>query len=125
MGRNKKYQQVDVIEKMTDLFIQKGYTAASLDDLVKVTGMLRGSLYSAFGSKQKMFILALQNCLKNSQTSDKTLGMIVISMMELSNKSEQIKQIIKDWYKKNKGQFIENLIGSYLIKKAKISGDGI
>lgn len=123
MGRNKKYQQSEVIKKMIDLFIKKGYNSSSLDDLVEVTGILRGSLYSAFGSKQKMFILALLNSLKNNQLSNESIGMVVVAMMELSRKNDEVKNIVNDWYEKNDNQIIMRLIGEYIIKKSGINGD--
>lgn len=125
MGRNKKYQQADVIQKMTNLFIEKGYNATSLDDLVSVTGILRGSLYSAFGSKQKMFIQSLVHSLENNPLSDESIGMVIISMLELSDKSKQVKEIIQEWYQQNDNQGIEKIIGRYIINKSEIDGDGL
>lgn len=125
MGRNKKYQQADVIQKMTNLFIEKGYNATSLDDLVSVTGILRGSLYSAFGSKQKMFIQSLVHSLENDPLSDESIGMAIISMLELSDKSKQVKEIIQEWYQQNDNQGIEKIIGRYIINKSEIDGDGL
>lgn len=125
MGRNKKYQQADVIQKMTNLFIEKGYNATSLDDLVSVTGILRGSLYSAFGSKQKMFIQSLGHSLENNPLSDESIGMVIISMLELSDKSKQVKEIIQEWYQQNDNQGIEKIIGRYIINKSEIDGDGL
>jgi TetR/AcrR family transcriptional repressor of nem operon len=41
------------------LFLERGYEATSIDDHVAVTGLHRGRLYKAFGSKRGMFIAAL------------------------------------------------------------------
>jgi TetR/AcrR family transcriptional repressor of nem operon len=42
------------------VFWAKGYTRTSLQDLVKATGLLKGSLYGAFQSKENLFREALQ-----------------------------------------------------------------
>ena len=42
-------------------FWQKGYAATSLDDLSKATGLVRPSLYAAFGNKEEMFLRAMDD----------------------------------------------------------------
>jgi TetR/AcrR family transcriptional repressor of nem operon len=44
-------------------FWAKGYEATSLVDLVAATGLLKGSLYQAFGDKHSLFLLALNRYL--------------------------------------------------------------
>jgi len=41
------------------VFWQKGYEATSIQDLVDATGLLKGSLYGAFGDKQALYMIAL------------------------------------------------------------------
>ncbi len=41
--------------KASELFWRRGYRATSLNDLLDVTGMGKGSFYAAFGSKKKLF----------------------------------------------------------------------
>lgn len=43
------------------MFWQKGFSATSLDDLARETGMNRPSLYAAFGDKRAMYRLALNS----------------------------------------------------------------
>ena len=43
-----------------DAFWEKGYEATSMADLVKATGMHKGSLYQAFGDKKALFMAALR-----------------------------------------------------------------
>lgn len=40
-------------------FERAGYAATSLDDLMQVTGLGKGSLYGAFGDKRQLFLRAL------------------------------------------------------------------
>ena len=46
-------------------FWANGYEATSLTDLVSATGLLKGSLYQAFGDKHSLFIQSLSRYLEN------------------------------------------------------------
>jgi TetR/AcrR family transcriptional repressor of nem operon len=59
MARPRKFVEDQVIEAARDQFWAHGYTGTSLDDLVAVTGLGRGSLYGAFGDKHTIFMRAL------------------------------------------------------------------
>jgi TetR/AcrR family transcriptional regulator, transcriptional repressor for nem operon len=59
MARPRKFAEDDVIAAARDQFWSHGYAGTSLDDLTEVTGLGRGSLYSAFGDKRALFIRAL------------------------------------------------------------------
>lgn len=47
------------VDRATDLFWAKGYDSTSLAELVKTTGVNKGSFYNAFGSKKQLFITCL------------------------------------------------------------------
>ena len=59
MARPRKFVEDQVIEAARDQFWGHGYAGTSLDDLVAVTGLGRGSLYGAFGDKHTIFMRAL------------------------------------------------------------------
>jgi TetR/AcrR family transcriptional regulator, transcriptional repressor for nem operon len=59
MARPRKFVEDEVIAAARDQFWTHGYAATSLDDLVAVTGLGRGSLYGAFGDKHALFMRAL------------------------------------------------------------------
>lgn len=64
MATEKAQRKRDLIlEKAKMLFIQRGYAATSMDELVKFTGASKGSIYYHFDSKEDLFIqlLAKQN----------------------------------------------------------------
>ncbi|HEY1152182.1 MAG TPA: TetR/AcrR family transcriptional regulator [Pseudoduganella sp.] len=42
------------------LFWTRGYASTSMQDLAHATGVLRGSLYNAYGDKEKIFVLAFE-----------------------------------------------------------------
>src|SRR6516225_2219056 len=59
MPRVREFDVNDVLEKAKSLFWEKGYEAASIQDLVNATGVNRASLYQAFGGKRQLFEQAL------------------------------------------------------------------
>jgi TetR/AcrR family transcriptional regulator, transcriptional repressor for nem operon len=59
MARPRKFVEDQVIEAVRDQFWTHGFAGTSLDDLVAVTGLGRGSLYGAFGDKHTIFMRAL------------------------------------------------------------------
>jgi len=61
MGRTKGYDRDDLIQKATALFHRYGYAGTSTQMLVEALGVNRNSMYSEFGSKQKLFELVLEN----------------------------------------------------------------
>lgn len=60
MGRPREFDTPALLRQASDLFARRGYAATSIDEVVKVTGVARGSLYSIFGSKQGIFAAALK-----------------------------------------------------------------
>ncbi|KRL61844.1 TetR/AcrR family transcriptional regulator [Lactobacillus psittaci] len=120
MGRKKKYNSNEVIEAITSVFLQYGYEATSLDDLVKATGLLRGSLYSEFGSKRGMFLAVLQNNMKQAKDGEKTTHLMLVAMLELSRRDKEIHTLIQDWCQSFSNKELELLLGKKLLSIAKI-----
>lgn len=59
-GRPALYNEEQLIKKTQDIFWQKGYSATSLSDLLKVTGTGSGSFYNTFkGGKKEVFRKAI------------------------------------------------------------------
>lgn len=61
MARPREFDEDQVIENLTKVFWNKGYEATTLQDLVKASGLLKGSLYGAFGDKQAIYLAALKH----------------------------------------------------------------
>ncbi|MCD7097332.1 TetR/AcrR family transcriptional regulator [Stenotrophomonas sp. MMGLT7] len=59
-GRPKEYDGTAVIDAAMDVFWTNGYEASSTQALCERTGLGRGSLYHAFGSKQNLYEQALR-----------------------------------------------------------------
>lgn len=59
MGRNRAFDEEQVLDSAASTFVRAGYEATSIDDLVTALGIHRGSLYNAFGSKRGLFLKTL------------------------------------------------------------------
>jgi TetR/AcrR family transcriptional repressor of nem operon len=58
-GRPREFKTEAVLSAAVKVFWKYGYHASSIDDLCKATGLLRGSLYGAFGDKKGILLAAL------------------------------------------------------------------
>jgi AcrR family transcriptional regulator len=54
MVRPRSFEPADVEEALLGVFWSRGYARTSIDELTSATGLLRGSLYAAYGSKEEM-----------------------------------------------------------------------
>ncbi len=61
MARPREFDETRVIENVMNVFWDKGYEATTMQDLVKASGLLKGSLYGAFGDKQALYLTALKH----------------------------------------------------------------
>ncbi|HEY0471838.1 MAG TPA: TetR/AcrR family transcriptional regulator [Kribbella sp.] len=61
MGRPRKFDEEKVLRAARDEFWRNGYASTSLDDLMKATGLGKGSLYGAFGDKHQLFLKVLSS----------------------------------------------------------------
>ena len=59
IGRPREFDEDEVVGRMRDLFWDQGFEATSITDIERVTGLHKGSLYAAFGSKQNMYLRGL------------------------------------------------------------------
>ncbi|MDX5592643.1 TetR/AcrR family transcriptional regulator [Pseudovibrio sp. SPO723] len=67
-GRPRKFNREKALEQIKDLFWENGFSATSLDDIAKATGINRPSLYAAFGNKEDMYIASLELFAKSMST---------------------------------------------------------
>jgi TetR/AcrR family transcriptional repressor of nem operon len=55
MVRPRQFDPAEVEEALLGVFWSRGYARTSIEELTDATGLLRGSLYAAYGSKEDMF----------------------------------------------------------------------
>jgi AcrR family transcriptional regulator len=129
VSRPREFDERTVLEAIRGAFWDRGYAATSVDDLAKATGLGKGSLYGAFGSKHEMFVSALRGyCAAalahaHQQLAGKDAGaatrlrayvrgMVAIiasskrgcllakAVAELAGEAEDVDQIVTDFYKR-------------------------
>jgi TetR/AcrR family transcriptional regulator, transcriptional repressor for nem operon len=60
MARSKEFDQEKSLRKAVRLFSQQGFAATSTDELMRVMGVGRQSMYDTFGDKRELFLRALE-----------------------------------------------------------------
>lgn len=55
MSRAKEFDPEAVLDQSLEQFLERGFEATSIEDLVQATGLSRASLYNAFGDKRQLF----------------------------------------------------------------------
>jgi AcrR family transcriptional regulator len=56
MAGIKQFDENEALDRAMDLFWRRGFGPTSMQDLAQATGVLRGSLYHAYGDKQALFL---------------------------------------------------------------------
>jgi AcrR family transcriptional regulator len=76
MARPRQFDEDTVLRAVCDQFWDAGYAATSLQDLMRVSGLGKGSLYAAFGDKHELFLRVLR---RYAAANDATLRRLVDS----------------------------------------------
>ncbi|WP_223786830.1 TetR/AcrR family transcriptional regulator [Marinicella meishanensis] len=63
VGRPRKIDPDIILENAMQVFWEKGYEGSSMADIMRATGMHKGSLYQTFGDKKSLFMAALERYL--------------------------------------------------------------
>ncbi|WP_420598714.1 TetR/AcrR family transcriptional regulator [Neptuniibacter sp.] len=107
MANTAKHDRLDVIQKATWLFWEKGFHATSMRDLQDKIDMRPGSIYAAFGSKEGLFKEALKfyaeqnyRLLKNFQAEASPLNalkqfVICIGLSEAEETPNEMCMLVK------------------------------
>jgi TetR/AcrR family transcriptional repressor of nem operon len=91
MGRTRTFDESDVIAACTDAFLRTGYEGTSVDDLVGASGLHRGSLYAAFGSKRGIFLAALRQASPGDR--DRTIDLLLVALLELAPRDPEVRAL--------------------------------
>lgn len=67
MGRPREFDEDEVLERVMSLFWAQGYEATTMSHLLQATGLAKGSLYQAFGDKERLFLKALRRYLERGR----------------------------------------------------------
>lgn len=61
MARPTRFSREEILEKAMQAFWNEGYNATGMSDLVNITDLKPGSLYTAFKSKRELFLATLDH----------------------------------------------------------------
>lgn len=92
-----QFDRNDILDKSIQLFWQNGFSASSMQQVVKATGLKPGSIYLAFGNKEGLFresldsyakksIAQIRSTLDNASSVGEGICMILESFIEESSK---------------------------------------
>lgn len=106
MGRPRGFDEAEVVARAAGLFCRRGYEATSIDELVAVSGLHRGSLYKAFGSKRGIFLAALhrlvEDDLPRTVAADcpdlinaDTLDLLLVAALELGAGDDEVRELVE------------------------------
>lgn len=90
MGRRRGFDEAEVLGRCRELFLRNGFEGTSIDDLVTATGVQRGSLYGAFGSKRGLFVATLTGL--NTDRLDH-LDLLLVALMEMAARDPEVRDI--------------------------------
>ncbi|MCY7411516.1 MAG: TetR/AcrR family transcriptional regulator [Salinibacterium sp.] len=96
MGRSRTFSEAKVIAQSAHAFRTTGYEGTSIDDLVQATGLHRGSLYKAFGSKRGIFVLAVRQCGGADVEVDDAADLLLIALIEMAPRDPEVRGVVLD-----------------------------
>lgn len=77
-----------MLDKAVETFWSKGYETTSIQDLVDSMGIHRGSLYAAFGDKQRLFLMVL----------DRYREVVVRKLLDILEREVSGKAVIRQFF---------------------------
>lgn len=93
MGRNRSFDEAEVIARCAEVFRRTGYEGTSIDDLVNATSLHRGSLYKAFGSKRGLFLAALRLLETTDAVTADALDLLLVALLELAPRDVEVRRV--------------------------------
>ena len=92
MPRPREFNEATAIAAAVDVFCNRGFHATSVEDLVRATGVNRSSLYGVFGSKQGLFLRALDHVCEPEVDPATRLDLCLVALTDLAPSDERIQQ---------------------------------
>lgn len=89
MARLKEFIPEQKLILARNVFWEKGFSATSMDDLVKATGLARASIYNTYGDKKQLFLLCLENYFAFVDADNSSV------IAELSSPKESLEKLIE------------------------------
>lgn len=98
MARPRSFDTDVVLDAAGATFCRLGFEGASVDDLVAATGLHRGSIYGAFGSKRGLFLSVLRRATAHPDglhdgADDDALDLVLVAALELAPRDEEVRTL--------------------------------
>lgn len=93
MGRPREFNIESAITAAITVFVTDGYEGCSMDRLVQATGIHRGSLYAAFGSKRGIFLECLRTTVTSTTEPPGSSELLLVALGELAARDEDIRAL--------------------------------
>jgi TetR/AcrR family transcriptional regulator, transcriptional repressor for nem operon len=94
MGRHRSFDEALVVEQAAACFLRSGYEGTSVEELTSATGLHRGSLYQAFGSKRGLFLAGLRAALAERPDEGATTDLVLVSLLELAPRDREVRDLL-------------------------------
>lgn len=116
------FKAADVIAIAANIFLRTGYEGTSIDDLVEATGVHRGSLYKAFGSKRGLFLLALDQVLAatDSASDVAAIDLALVALLELAPRDADVRTRVATYVSTLAGD-PAHVLGTRLLSRAAVN----
>jgi TetR/AcrR family transcriptional repressor of nem operon len=124
-GRTKIFSDLEVIDKAIDVFWNKGYEAASTDELLSAMGIGKGSFYNSFpGGKRELFEKSLD------QFNQIALAKLRQQLQNSADPLEEVRAFFRSIStdrKQNhmKGCFLGNTIAELALVETELKGKAV
>ncbi|STD25940.1 TetR/AcrR family transcriptional regulator [Enterococcus mundtii] len=128
MGRTREFNEEKVLLESAKIFAKNGYVGTSISQLVKATGLLRGSLYSAYYSKAGLFTTCFNYIAEEGVTDNGLLiDLLIIALLESTADDNEVKKVaqkvITALEEKNEGS-IETIIADRIMRRGNLTDRG-
>jgi AcrR family transcriptional regulator len=85
-GRPRSFDEAEVLQRVHAVFLEKGFSGASLDELAAAAKLNRPSLYAAFGDKEQLYLHTL---MQYGEQSIEALDEILARRLPITQRLDQ------------------------------------
>lgn len=123
MGRNRSFDEESVLAAAAAAFVATGYEGTSVDDLVAATGLFRGSLYKAFGSKRGLFLTALRGAAERPRLVDGDVDLLLVALLDVAPTDATVREVCRVMLPRLPGRNPARALGVRLIDRSGLGPD--
>jgi len=117
MARKREFDPAVAVAAAAEVFAWRGYEGASMDLLVRATGVHRGSLYAMFGSKRGLFLACLQAA---DDDAPEPGDVWLVALTEMAHRDDEVRALCADRVTRL-GPGATGLIGARVLARAGVA----